>query len=78
MMVRIMILMINYADNHHDDFHDDSKMLIWWWFQLPGCPDERVKGQGPQAQWEQVGNDDYRDHDLASDYDMIMINWQII
>ena len=59
----------DYADNHRNDL----KMLIWWLFHRPGRPDERVEGQGPQAQWEQVGNDDYRDHDLASDYDMLMI-----
>ena len=68
-MVGIMILMINFADNHRDDL----KMLIWWWFYLPGCPDEWVEGQGPQAQREQVGNDDHRDHDLAFDYNMIMM-----
>ena len=25
---------------------------------VPGCPAERVEGQGPQAQWEPVGDDD--------------------
>ena len=59
----------DYADNHRNDL----KMLIWWLFHLPGRPDERVKGQGPQAQREQVGNDDHRDHDLDCDYDMIMM-----
>ena len=42
-------------DHADDDYHDD-KFLRWWSNDLAGCPDERVKGPGPQTQREPVGN----------------------